>query len=214
VLNNNRLYAVSYLIWMNYAVQMKSIIPVGILFLLFLCRCQDKSNSANNATDSIDIVQTDTLRLDDPIRRGELTQVIETIFEKEWPQHKLEIEKTIIINNHTFYVLFELQNGVCAANYVMTFADNKYLEHEILEKACDLDFAGPSYEYRILKESNDERFVVYNYYETVADKSVLNEDGVSFKKGHNFENVKINTDTTIFNIKVLTNGSIRRDTIK
>jgi hypothetical protein len=98
--------------------------------------------------------------------------------------------------------------------YLFTFNNNKIKDHEILIDGADQDLSSPrNYEYKELRNSIDNKFVVVNYIKSVSDKRVLTKDG-EFKTGFDFENVKIKIDSTVTALSILNDGRIRRDTLK
>jgi hypothetical protein len=132
----------------------------------------------------------------------------------QWPDSSLTLDNTRTINTNVFFILCTHADGVNMTTYLFTFNNNKIKDHEILIDGADQDLSSPrNYEYKELRNSIDNKFVVVNYIKSVSDKRVLTKDG-EFKTGFDFENVKIKIDSTVTALSILNDGRIRRDTLK
>ena len=202
------------------------------LFSFILCiltfGCADNVQQTNNPISNA-INSTDTSLIDSSYRitpTVEIAQGIilqDTIIEQmkritpwtyQYSEGRLTIDTKTIINDRTFYILFEIATGVGSTNYIMTFVNNQYKDYEILEDSNDHDLSFARYEYRTLRKAMNENFIVVDYIETAADKNKVDEKGEWFKEGFNFENVEIKTDSTVVSLTILNSGTIKRDTLR
>jgi hypothetical protein len=132
----------------------------------------------------------------------------------QWSDSSLTLEDTRTINANVFSILCTHSDGISMTTYLFTFNNRKVKDHEIIIDGADQDLSSPrDYEYMELRDSIGNKFVAVNYIQSVNDKSVLIKDG-EFKTGFNFENVKIKTDSTVTALSILSDGRIRRDTLK
>ena len=166
-----------------------------------------KTNQQDSTSNSV-LVQNDSLTSKD-WRLIEIGKML-----PQWPDSSLTLESAKTINANVFSVLCTHSDGVSMTTYLFTFNNNKVKDHEIIIDGADQDLSSPrNYEYKELRDSIDNKFVVVNYIQSVSDKSVLTKDG-EFKTGFDFENVKIKMDSTVTALSILNDGQIRRDTLK
>ncbi len=190
---------------------------INKLCIFILCvsisACKEDVKETNTSTKLSDSTQTEKVDFDKIGEHDTLIELIKKITPSTFADCRIEIKTKTKINERTSYILYELSDGVSLTDYLMTFTDNKHVDHEAIEETHDQDFSITHYEFRTLKNSKKNYFLIANYYQIPADKKVLAQDNSYFKEGFNFENVKIKTDSIIIALTVESNGIIRRDTI-
>lgn len=185
-----------------------------ILTTLLIQSCADHSTIERSETN-----QQDSSNSNSPLKQNDI------LIDKEWclsevgkilpqrPESSLVLESIKTINANIFSLLCTHSDGVSTTTYLFTFNNNKVKDYEILVHSTDQDLSSPrDYEYKELRDSTDNKFVVVGYIQSVNDKNVLTKDG-AFKTGFNFENVTINVDSTVTTLVILNDGQIRRDTL-
>ena len=186
-----------------------------MLTILILQSCNDHSADESSKTNHHDttisnlvLTKNDSVSVKD-WRLSEIQRIL-----PQWPDTSLTIGSVKEISANVFSVLCTHSDGVSMTTYLFTFNNRKVKDHELLTDQADQDLSSPlSYEYTEWRESTDNKFVVVTYIESVNDKSVLTKDG-EFKTGFDFENVKIKTDSCVTELSILSDGQIKRDTLK
>ncbi|MCW3103663.1 MAG: hypothetical protein JWO09_2103 [Bacteroidetes bacterium] len=165
-------------------------------------------SSVNQITPSVEIAQG--IILQDSIIE-QMNNI--TPWTYKYSEGHLSINAKVKINDRSFYILYEIADGVSSTDYVMTFVDNHYKDYEVVDQHHDQELSFSRYEYKTLRNSSGRNFIVVDYIESAADKNKVDENDEWFKEGFNFENVKIETDSTVVSLTVMNNGTIKRDTL-
>lgn|GEM_PF-6706662 len=188
---------------------------MGNIFKQQLCFCAlfFLILGCNNRNQSKSQISNDSVEVRKPIQKLDTLKAIKEVTSSVYPNFKVEITEKKKVNDSTFYILCNLSDGVSFSTYIMTFVKDKVHDYEKLTETADQDLSYPYYHYRTLTYSSNGLYRTTKYFQEPADKTVL-IDSTTFKKGFDFENVPIKTDSVTTEIKVLPSGKIRRNVIK